>query len=287
MQKQHTLLDILNLCTEYLTKFGLADPRHDSQLLLAEYFKISRMDLYLRFDQPVSKHELNDIREMLKRRAKHEPLQYIFGKADFYGLEFKVNREVLIPRMDTETLIETVLAGIDEDRLDLKLLDIGTGTGCIPISVLKNSSSVEAIGMDISEGAVALARENAVINEVEERVTFFVRDLFKDMKVKEKFDIVVSNPPYIASSEMDELDLEVKDYEPHTALSDNGDGLKFYERIAAILSEILIPGGLLCLEIGYLQGESVQKIFANLLDEMVLIKDLSGKDRVIRGIMKR
>jgi len=244
---------------------------------------ISKMDLYLRFDQPVTESELADIRVMLKRRALHEPLQYILGKTDFYGLEFNVDQHVLIPRMDTETLVDDLLSTIEADEKHIKLLDIGTGSGCIPISIAKHHSEVEAIGMDISEGALTLARQNAELNGVCERVTFFRRDLFTDMRVRDKFDIVVSNPPYIAAGEMAGRDREVREYEPRMALSDEGDGLRFYQRIAEVLPDILVPGGLIWLEIGYEQGESVCKLFEEILCEVEIVKDLAGHDRIIKG----
>ena len=293
-KSKNTLLNILNLSTDYLSKQNLSNPRLDAELLISGYLNIKRLDLYLKFDKPILETELSDIREMLKRRANSEPIQYIIGHTDFFGYKFFVNESVLIPRMDTEILIETILEKINfEKETDLTLLDIGTGSGCIPISILleKKNFNLSATGLDISEKALEVANNNANYHDLleTEKIKFVKRDIFSPaIKVNEKFDIVVSNPPYINIEEYNKiLDKEVKEFEPQIALSDNTtDGLSFYKRIAELLPDILKPGKYFFAEIGYNQSDSVLNIFDKVLINIQIIKDLASNDRVICGTLR-
>lgn len=230
---------------------------------------------------------------MLKRRANSEPIQYILGNTDFFGYKFFVNEAVLIPRMDTEILVETILEKINfKNEKNLTLLDIGTGSGCIPISILleKKNPNLSATGLDISEKALEVAKQNAILHNLsEKKIKFVKRDIFSSaIKVKEKYDIVVSNPPYINIEEYNKiLDKEVKEFEPQIALSDNTtDGLSFYRRIAELLPTILKPGKYFFAEIGYNQANSVLNIFDKALTNIKIIKDLANNDRVICGIFR-
>lgn len=283
------LKEILELSESYLRENNLNESRYDAQFLLANYFSCSRLELYLKFDRPIAENELVELRRMLKRRASNEPLQYITGKADFFGYTFFVDKNVLIPRLDSETLVVEVLnyLGVKQKK-NVKILDIGTGSGCLPITIFlearkKRQDALQIIGMDISEEAVKVARKNADFHETGNNISFFSRDLFGSMKVKEKFDIVISNPPYISFEEMKTLDKEVRNFEPIQALTDKSDGLTFYKRIAEVLSDILKVNGSLFVEIGMNQGKEVEQIFKKLFQEVKIIKDLSGRDRIVAG----
>ena len=284
----HTLLDILKLSTEYLTKNNLQNPRLDAELLISGYLNLKRLDLYLKFDKPILETELAEIRNMLKKRAKSEPIQYILGKVDFFGYQFIVNRSVLIPRLDTEILIESILDKIGIE--DKTILDIGTGSGCIPISLILESKNkdISATGLDISEEALEIAKQNADLHNLTvEKMKFVKRDIFSSgIKVKEKFDIVVSNPPYIKIEEYNKLDTEVIEFEPSIALTDNSnDGLNFYRRLAELLPTILKPNKYFFAEIGFNQAKEVKEIFSSVLNNIEIIKDLTDNDRVILGLL--
>ncbi|MBN1971135.1 MAG: peptide chain release factor N(5)-glutamine methyltransferase [Candidatus Delongbacteria bacterium] len=280
----YRLLDILNLTKDFFTKNNIENSRFEAEQILSSYFKIKRLDLYLQFEKPVNESELAEIRELLKRRKNGEPLQYILGETGFLGNNYKVNKNVLIPRFDTEVLAAELIDILKKSDKLYRILDIGTGSGCIPISVLCECQNCEFIAIDISDDALETAKENGKINGVSERVSFFKRDILEEFRVKEKFDIVVSNPPYIPLHEYENLDSEVKNYEPRGALTDGGDGLKFYRRFAELLPLILKGDGLFLFEIGYNQKDDISKIFENY--EIDFIKDISGHTRVVKGKMR-
>ncbi|PID29249.1 MAG: protein-(glutamine-N5) methyltransferase, release factor-specific [Candidatus Cloacimonadota bacterium] len=275
----YKLLDIINLSREYLEKNGFENGRFEAETLISNYYNMKRLDLYLQFDKPVTESEKLDLRKLIARRKNHEPIQHIIGSSGFMGYDFKVSKDVLIPRFDTETLVEKVSDYIGER--ELKILDIGTGSGAIIISILKLTPNSRGIGIDISEKGLEIAKINSVNLKVDSRVSFFKKDIFEEFRVKEKFDIVVSNPPYIAKNEMEYLDREVAFFEPRSALTDDGDGLSFYRRIKDLLPTILKSDGKFILEYGYKQREDIEGIFKGYNYE--IIKDLSGNDRGIFG----
>lgn len=215
------------------------------------------------------------VRQLVKRRVSGEPLQYITGTAEFMGLEFAVNPYTLIPRQDTETLVEKV---IEYAKDGVKILDIGTGSGCIGISLAKYIRNVDVTLADISVGALETAKRNADSNGI--NVKCVRLDILKEIP-EGKFDIVVSNPPYIETETINGLDANVRDYEPLSALDGGADGLVFYKRITGIAPQILNDGGILAYEIGYNQGENVGKIVRDVFGNAQVIKDLCGNDRVI------
>ncbi|MDO5396588.1 MAG: peptide chain release factor N(5)-glutamine methyltransferase [bacterium] len=215
------------------------------------------------------------VRQLVKRRISGEPLQYITGTAEFMGLEFMVNQYTLIPRQDTETLVEKVMEYAAEGA---KILDIGTGSGCIGISLAKYVRNAEVTLSDISVGALDTAKKNAENNGVS--VNCVRLDILREIP-EGKFDIVVSNPPYIETEIIKELDANVRDYEPLSALDGGADGLLFYRRITDIAPGILKDGGMLAYEIGYNQGEAAGKIVRKVFGNAQVIKDLCGNDRVI------
>ena len=218
--------------------------------------------------------------ELIKRRLSNEPLQYILGSWEFMSLPFFVSKDALIPRQDTETLVEFILSKTDNS--EKTLLDIGTGTGCIPISIAHFKRNFTCLGIDLSEKAVALAKRNAENLKVSDRVDFSVCDILSEIPEK-KFDIVVSNPPYIKSDIIATLMPEVRDFEPKTALDGGADGLLFYRRICKIAPKILNKGGLLAFEIGFDQGKEVSELMKKDFLNVAVIKDLCRNDRVIIG----
>lgn len=262
---------------EKLNTVGIVDARNDAWLLLTFVCKIDRTFYYSHMDDEMPEGQLAEYENVLSKRAEHIPLQYITGEQDFMGLPFHVNEAVLIPRQDTETLVEQALKII---RPGMKVLDMCTGSGCILISILKNVVDVEGYGYDISKQAINVAKENAKLNGV--TATFEKSDLF-DM-VTDTFDVIVSNPPYIPTDVIAELMPEVAVYEPFGALDGKEDGLHFYRRIVTECKEYLKPEGMLLFEIGHDQGETVPELMKEAgFKDVRVIKDLAGNDRVVIG----
>lgn len=280
------VLEAIQLSTDFLEKKGIESPRINAELLLASILNIKRLDLYLQFERPLNEKEISLYREKLKRRSNFEPLQYITGNVEFYGFNFKVNNSVLIPRQETEILVETVLNEI-KNGINLSILDIGTGSGCIVISLAKKiDANYEAI--EISKEALIVAEENSVNNEVNNKIKFIYIDI-KDFinKNSKQFDIIVSNPPYVSKSEYQNLQKEIINYEPSIAVSDFEDGFSFYELISSQGKNLLKTGGKLFFEIGMGQSEKVKEIMTeNNFDTIKIIKDYSGIERVIFGVKK-
>ena len=275
-----TLIEILNLSEDYLEMKEIDEPRLSAELIISHVLGIKRLDIYLQFDKNLDDNELNDIRKMLSKRSKHEPLQYIFGETEFYGLKFKISSGVLIPRPDTEILVEKSVEGIGDKTVSV--LEIGTGSGCIAVSVAHNCRNVKITATDISEAALKTALVNAQNNRVSKNIEFIKHDILND-NLNRKFDVIVSNPPYVRKNIVGTLSKQVREYEPLNALSDNNDGLTFFRRINELLPDILIPGGCLFLEIGYDQSEEVTEIFRKSLENISITRDLSGNPRVFSG----
>lgn len=261
-----------------LEKAGIEEAALDARLLLEEVCGTDRTALYAHGDRELTGAEEAGYLEMIGDRAKRIPLQHILGKTEFMGLTFLVNSSVLCPRPDTEILVEEVLRYLHDG---MRILDIGTGSGCILLSLLHYSNDCQGIGTDISGEALQLAETNAE-KLGEERALFIKSDLFE--KIEENFEIIVSNPPYIKSDEIEGLMPEVRDHEPHLALNGGGDGLFFYREITKKAKEHLPGGGMLFYEIGCEQGEAVKRIMEEAgYQEVVVIKDFSGLDRVVYG----
>ncbi|MDE6949606.1 MAG: peptide chain release factor N(5)-glutamine methyltransferase [Lachnospiraceae bacterium] len=265
---------------EVLEKAGVEEASLDARLLLEEVCGTDRTVLYAHGDKELTEAEETRYLEMIKDREKRIPLQHILGEAFFMGLTFLVNENVLCPRPDTEVLVEEVLKHLHDG---MKILDIGTGSGCILLSLLHYSNDCRGVGVDISAEALQVARENGK-RLAEERAEFLESDLFEN--VEGKFEIIVSNPPYIRSGEIAHLMPEVRDHEPHGALDGGDDGLLFYREITNGAKKHLHGGGMLFYEIGCEQGEAVRHIMeeAGYL-EVQVIKDFSGLDRVVCGIV--
>jgi len=302
-----TVLESLQLSTDFLEKKGIESPRLNAELLLSEILKCKRLDLYLKFDQPLKENEVGVYREWIARRGKFEPLQYIIGNVEFYGLPFKVTPDVLIPRPETEILVETVINMImnkssvipnevrnlrdsspaQQDRNDkINILDIGTGSGNIPIALARNLNNAEITAIDISEKAIAVARGNASANGVEEKIHFFTADV-RNYLGDYQFDIIVSNPPYVSNEEYPVLQKEILNYEPMVAVTDSNDGLDLYRIIAERAKILLKNSGKILLEVGKDQAKYVADILEkNDFINIYFVKDYQQIDRVVVGELK-
>ena len=278
-----TILDAIKLSTDYLEKKGIESARLNSELMLAEILNCKRLDLYLKFEQPLQEYEVDKMREWIARRGKFEPLQYIIGKADFYGAQFNVNSLVLIPRPETEILVDRIIVQ-NKNRGSLRILDIGTGSGIIPIVLALHIPDATICAIDNSADAIEVAKQNAEMNNVAERIEFFTTDLFSAEFADDSFDIIVSNPPYVALDEYGTLQKEIVDYEPKQAVTDMGNGLKFYFFISEKAKSWLKQDGKLYFEVGKDQYETVKKFMSeNGFKNITAVKDLLSIDRVVIG----
>lgn len=263
-----------------LQKENIADAKIDAWYLLQMACKIDRNFYYLHEEDELTAEQQSEYESTVHKRAEHVPLQYIIGEQEFMGLKFKVNSNVLIPRQDTETLVEEALRVA---KPGMRVLDLCTGSGCIIISLAKNVADISCTGSDISKQALLVAKENAKANEVE--VEWERSDLFEN--ISGTFDLIVSNPPYIPTGEIPGLMPEVRDFEPVDALDGKEDGLYFYRIITEKSPEYLTSDGYLYFEIGYDQGEAVSAMMRQCgYTQVEVIKDLAGNDRVVKGRKK-
>jgi release factor glutamine methyltransferase len=255
-----TVLEAIQRSTDFLQKRGVESPRLQTELLLAHRLKMPRMKLYLNFERTLTAEETDDFRELIKRRGQREPLQHITGSTSFCGFEITVNRHALVPRPETEILAElgwTFLSPLPSGMA----LDVGTGTGCIAIALAAKSPNAKISATDISPEALALAKGNAEKNNV--RIEFVQGDGFSVVPKDMRFDLVISNPPYIPSAEIETLEPEVRDFDPRPALDGGADGLDFYRMFAAQAKSFLKPDGKLMLEFGDGQAPAIREIFEN------------------------
>lgn len=286
----YTPLTLTRVASDHMQERGIENARLEAEFLLASVLGVSRLDLYLQFDRPLTEAEVDRFRELVRRRLRREPLQYILGEAHFRELVLKVDRRVLIPRPETEVLVGAVLdwvrdrAGSGEMGPDgPSALDIGTGSGAIILSLAKEGPFERLVATDISADSLEVARENAERTGLASRVEFREGALWEPLAEGEKFDVVVSNPPYIAESERAELEPEVEAWEPAGALFAGENGLAVLDELIAGAPAHLDPGGLLALEIGADQWDSVRERIAaaGRYGEPRLVRDLAGRDRVV------
>jgi release factor glutamine methyltransferase len=284
---RETILTVLRKAAEFLQEKGVDEARPSAEIMLAHVLGCRRLDLYLRFDQPMKEEELEAFRSCTRRRLKGEPVQYITGETEFYGLAFAVTPAVLIPRPETEHLVEETvneLKRIAVSDYPATLLDIGTGSGAIAVAVAMHAGNTRFVAVDISEESLRIARANAETHGVAERIDFRLVDILSDEAalIAGPFDIIVSNPPYIPDGEIETLQSEVRDFEPRPATSGGADGLRFYSRIAELSPALLAPGGAVLVEIGFGQVEEVSSIFlaSGLMHERT-VKDYSDIERVM------
>lgn len=268
--------DVVAKAIEKLDAAGIAESRIDSWLLAESVLGVSRQDLFLEPEKSVSEEQAQKYLNAVSVRVKHIPLQHITGYQQFMDLEFVVNKDVLIPRPETELLVEQVVSYIKDN--DVKVLDMCTGSGCIAVSVDRMCANTDVTAVDISEKALKVAGENNIRNEG--RVTFVQSDLFEN--IHETYDIIVSNPPYIPTSDIETLMEEVREHEPRLALDGSTDGLKFYREICTNAVNYLNENGKIFLEIGYDQGRTVPELLReNGFTDIQVLKDLSGNDRMV------
>ena len=260
-------------------------PRKEIELLVMHVCGLKKIDLILRANETVKEEVLEEIRVLVNKRLQGKPLQYLIGSEEFMGLNFIVTENVLIPRQDTEILVEEIISRFKKES-NLQILEIGTGSGAISVSLAKFLKQSKIISLDISKEALNIAKLNAKRNQVADQITFLESNLFESLTANESFDIIVSNPPYIPSKDILELQKEVKDYEPMLALDGGEDGLDYYREITARSVDYLKKGGLLAYEIGYDQGIDVLKILENDFHHIEIIKDLQKHDRVVLGYHK-
>lgn len=279
-----TILKVLRWTTQFLTERGSDSARLDAELLLAHGLNLPRIQLYAHFDRPLEADELAAIREMVKRRARGEPIAYIVGARGFWTIDLKTDRRALIPRPDTEVLVESALALLENDS-QARLVDVGTGTGAIALAIAAERPQVAIAATDIRPDTLELARENAQALELEERVSFFEGDLLEALdQTWHGVDMVVSNPPYIAEAVRDELMVDVREFEPGEALFAGEDGLDVIRRLVPQAFSVLRSGGHFLCEIGFDQGERVQHIFAQAgFEDVSVRRDYGGNDRVVSG----
>lgn len=278
-----TILEAIKLSTEYLVKKGIESARLNSELMIADLLNCKRLDLYLTFERPLKDEEVDKLRQWISRRGKNEPLQYILGKADFYGLQFEIDSSVLIPRPETESLVDNIIAK-NKYHSKLDILDIGTGSGIISIILAMNLPESNLTAIDVSSEAISLAKKNAVKHGVLDRINFLNQDIFTTEFSAQSFDLIVSNPPYVALSEYLTLQKEIVDFEPKEAVTDEGDGLKFYSFIAEKAKLWLKDGGKLYFELGKGQFSFVEeKLKMEGYSNISVTKDLANIERVIQG----
>lgn len=273
-----TIRRVLDWTKGYLTEKGVENARLETEWLLSAALGLDRVGIYVNFDKPLNADELSVVRGLVARRAKREPLQYILGTQEFCGLDFVVTPAVLIPRHDTEVLVEEALRRAPHAAT---VLDIGVGSGCIAVALAKQLPDAQVWGVEQSPAAIAVTQRNAERHGV--RVTLFEGSLFEPF-ADQRFDLIVSNPPYIPTADLETLQPEVREYEPRAALDGGPDGLDFYRIIVPAAPEHLNPGGWLMVELGIGQAEAVLRMFGQAgFGDCFTAKDPNGIDRVVGG----
>lgn len=284
-----TILKLLHWTTDYFKKNKVAEPRASAEVLLAHLLSQDRLFLYLNYDRPMEAEELAAFRTFVRRRLAGEPNQYITGTQEFWSLPFRVNPDVLIPRPETEVLLETVLEFLGSPETEIPLLDLGTGSGAIAVALAREFDLIKIVATDSSKAAVKLAQENALLNQVDSKIHFVCADMFSAFSsVSWKFAVVATNPPYVSQAELSELPREIRDYEPRYALDGGPDGLVAIKQIIKEAPAVLPQGGALIMEIGAHQSESVSGLIkaSQHYESFRIIKDYSGLDRVVLAVKK-
>ena len=299
MVKIWRVIDLLKTTEQYFSEKSIENPRLNAELLLGNALKMNRVELYMAYERPLSDNELNDFREKVRRRGLFEPLQYITGNTEFMGFPFKVNRHVLIPRPETEILVETILEMKNEIGKDAVFLDVGTGSGCIPISLAKLWPEGKYFALDISSEALKVALDNTRLNNLEAflyfsgedaaqqngQLLFMKHDIFEEQMphIMQNITVLISNPPYIAIDEMSTLPAEVRDYEPEVSLTDNSNGLSFYRRLFEMAAGEYFPElKYLFLEMSGSQPNRIVQLAAEYkFNNIGIRKDLTGIERVL------
>ena len=279
-----TIREALIICARRLHDAGVKNSNRNAEILLSNVLGLNRSQIFLNGSKKLLMNERNKLEKFVWRRILGEPVQYIVGETEFFGLKFRVDNRVLIPRPETEILVEwalKILDNIDNPRV----LDLGTGSGSIAVSIAVNKKC-RITAVDNVLSALQIAAENSRINNVRDKIQFVVGDIFYDdllESVGNDYDLVACNPPYISWDEMDELDTEVSQYEPSHALTDGKDGLEYYRRLNTIIPRLCKEGGWALIEIADMRAQEALKIMSHSLQEIELRNDLVGRPRVIGG----
>jgi release factor glutamine methyltransferase len=282
-QKTWTVGDLVKWATDDFRARGIENPRLDAELLVASALHATRMQLIIDRERPVVGSELAALRELVKRRRAREPIAYLLGEREFYGRKFKVDSRVLIPRPDTETLVEVGLERTRHASMYARVLDLCTGSGCVAVTLARQRPTTTVTGADVSEAALAVARDNA-LRLGAYNVAFVASDLFAN--VSGHFELVTANPPYIPTPEIATLDPDIRSFEPHLALDGGERGLSLVERIVADAPRFLVPGGVLAMEIGQGQSAAVAELYrAAGFTDVRATKDYGGIERVVSGVV--
>ncbi len=286
-----TIQKLLNWITDYFTDKKIDSPRLSAELLLSHVLQLKRIDLYTQFDKPVPKDKLDVLHKLVKRASGYEPVSYLTGKTEFFSLEFNISPDCLIPRPETEMLVERAVEFLRSRSANKLVCDLCTGCGCIAVAVTKNVPDVDIIATDISDAALNIAAKNIEKHNLKNRIKLLCGDLFDPLIIQldiAKFDLIVCNPPYVSSCEYEALGRNVKDYEPKIALYAGEDGLDIYRRITEKVCDFLNPGAPLILEIGYSQGPAVMDLLEKTacFDEIKIEKDYHNNDRIVTALKK-
>ena len=273
-----TISKLLEWATKELYNSGISSPKQNVETILAHTLNIKRLDIYLQLERKFSGKKLEIVFIIISRRKDNEPLQYILGETEFYGYTIKVDKSVLIPRPETELLVERIIA----EENDIKnILEIGTGSGALVIALAKKMNGIVIDATDISEDALRIAEQNTILNQVD--INIFKSDIFDN--VLNKYDLIISNPPYISLTDYKQLPVEIKDFEPRSALQADDNGLFFYNKILQKAKDHLTESGKIYFEIGYDQAKKITEIAKkNRFSNIKVFKDLNGFDRIVRII---
>ena len=265
-----------------LRKKGIEEAPLDARLLISHIIPVTEIDFAINADQTVSNEQQNLIDILVQKREKRIPMSQIFGEKEFWSLSFKVTRDTLTPRPDSETLIEVALNEFEDKNATLSILDLGTGSGCLLLTLLSELKNATGLGIDVSTSAIKVANENATNLSLNNRATFLKSDWFEKLSKTKKFDLIIANPPYIGLNEKPELTPEVCEHEPYSALFAGEEGLDDYRIIAADISSYMSEKSIIILEIGYRQSSAVKDIFEQKgFKNINVFQDLGGRDRCL------
>jgi release factor glutamine methyltransferase len=288
-QEHWTILKLLHWTTDYFKRNKVAEPRASAEVLLAHLLSEDRLFLYLNYDRPMETEELTAFRTFVRRRLAGEPNQYITGMQEFWSLPFRVSPDVLIPRPETEVLLETVLEFLGSPHPEVRVVDLGTGSGAIAVALARELPVINIVATDSSMAAVEQAQENALLNQIDSKIHFVCADMFTAFSsASPKFTVVATNPPYVSHAEFSKLSPEIRDYEPRYALDGGPDGLATIRRIIKEAPTVLSPKGALIMEIGADQAEGVSALVKDSqhYESYRIIRDYSGLDRVLLAVKR-
>jgi len=281
-----TIQKLLNWVTQHFTDKRIDSPRLSAELLLSHVLGMKRIELYTQFDKPLSRKQLDELHGLVKRAGQNEPIAYLVGKTEFYSLQLNVAPDCMIPRPETELLVERAIEFLRKRTGGQFVCDLCTGCGCIAVAIAKNYPDARILATDISDAALAVAAQNLEKYGLQERIQLRCGDLFDPIMPQldvSKFDLIVCNPPYVSAAEYEKLDRNIRDYEPKSALFAGEDGLDIYRRIAEKVDQFLKPDAALMLEIGYGQGQAVRELLdqTGVFGKIKIERDFSDNDRLV------